>query len=111
MVMVLGGWYGGETNSVPLRQALALRTRLMIVTRASAFTMSSTKPAKAILERPPLDATCSSDLLHAERILGMLQAIPECWQELRRHATPQFLENSFGDGWPACVRHHSSPRR
>jgi len=53
---------------------------------------------ESILERPPLDATCSGDLLHAERILGMLQTIPECWQELGRDATPQFLENPLGDG-------------
>src|SRR5438552_14372803 len=66
---------------------------------------------EAILERPPLDATCLGDLLHAEGILRMLQAIPECWQESRRDATPQFLENPLADGWPMRVRHDSSQRR
>src|SRR5216683_419924 len=80
-------------------------------TRAAPGGRWQTRFPKAILERAPLDATCRCQLLHAYGTVGLLQAIPECRQELWRHVGLQFLENPFGDNRPVCVRHHSPCNR
>jgi len=50
-----------------------------------------------VFQRPPPDPACCRDLLHAERLLGMLEAEAEDREQRRGHFRAQRLENPLGD--------------